>query len=148
MKTLLVSALSALALCATTANAQASYIRNPTAGTTVTKGQNIVVQVVRPNSIQGSREVGLAIGLYPCGTSPCPSATYPATVPLGSVLYTGPYNPQLHEIPGNPYQNFTVQVPNQDWFNGKAQLTVTRFHLIGAGPSAVLEQNKVQVNVN
>jgi hypothetical protein len=62
-------------------------------------------------------------------TNPYPCA--PPNQQVGSVLYKGTYNPQLHEMPGRPYQNFTVTVPDVDYFVGRAQLSVSRFHLIG-----------------
>ncbi|KAF9465598.1 hypothetical protein BDZ94DRAFT_1214424 [Collybia nuda] len=135
-----------LTLCFLTAHAQRSFIWSPSEGTTVTRGHQFVVQVVRPNSIQGSTEVGIVIGLQSCPvTNPYPCA--PPNEQVGSILYNGKYNPQLHEMPGRPYQNFTVTVPDVDYFAGRAQLSVSRFHLIGAGPSPTLELNNVTLNV-
>ncbi|KAJ3571613.1 hypothetical protein NP233_g3639 [Leucocoprinus birnbaumii] len=128
----------------TSVSAQRSYIRSPTSGTSVSRGQNVVLQLVRPNSIQGSREVGLALSFQTCPDGTCPSPVNQ----LGTVLYTGAYNPQLHEIPGNPYENFTLTVPDFDFLPaGKAQFISNRLHLIGAGPSAVLETNVVEVEL-
>ncbi|KAF9444344.1 hypothetical protein P691DRAFT_348922 [Macrolepiota fuliginosa MF-IS2] len=137
------SALLPILALITTATAQRSYIRNPTNGTSVAKGTPVVVQLVRPNSIQGSTEVGIALSFQSCPSSPCP----PAEQQLGSILFVGQYNPQLHEIPGNPYQNFTVTIPDFDFGPGRAEIISTRFHLIGAGPSPVLETNVVEVNL-
>jgi len=136
--------LSALAFLGAT-NAQRSFIGSPSDGATVTRGSQVVVQVVRPNSIQGSIEVGMVIGLQSCSdpTRPC----YPPSQAVGSVLYNGRYNPVIHEQPGRPYQNFTVTIPTADYFVGKAQLSVDRFHLIGAGPSPILEFNNITLNV-
>ncbi|KAF5352836.1 hypothetical protein D9756_006103 [Leucocoprinus leucothites] len=129
---------------ATTASAQRAYIRSPASGVTVHKGQSVVLQLVRPNSIQGSREVGLALSFQTCANGACSDPVNR----LGTVLYTGPYDPQLHEIPGNPYENFTLTIPDSEFFQpGKAQLISTRLHLIGAGPSATLETNTVDVNL-
>jgi len=141
----------------TSAVAQRAFIRNPAAGTTVHKGGQVTVQLVRPNSIQGSQEVGLALSVQSCPSSPCPSSPCPsspcppspcppAEQQLGVVQFIGQYNPQLHEIPGNPYQNFTITIP--DFFeSGKGEIISTRFHLIGAGPSPVLESNVVEVQI-
>ncbi|KAF9524266.1 hypothetical protein CPB83DRAFT_898020 [Crepidotus variabilis] len=127
------------------AAAQRSFIANPIAGTTISPGQHITVQVIRPNSLQGSTEVGLVIALLQCREDPCP----PPSSQLGNVLYNGQYNPVLHEQPGRPYQNFTVTVPGFQAGDGlnKAQLATARFHLIGAGPSPTLELNTVQLNL-
>ena len=81
------------------------------------------------NSIQGSQEVGLAIGLQSCSNPAMPC--YPPSQAVGTVLYKGPFNPEIHEKPGEPYQNFTVTIPTAKYFKGKAQLSVDRFHLIG-----------------
>jgi len=136
--------LSSFVLFVATVKAQASFIRLPTQGTTVQWYQNVVVQVVRPFSLQGSQEVGLAIGLFSCpNETPCK----PPTEEMGAVLFRGPYDPQLHEMPGRPYQNYTVTIPPLYFLQGRALLTVTRFHLIGAGPAAALELNNVTINV-
>ncbi|RDB18469.1 hypothetical protein Hypma_000294 [Hypsizygus marmoreus] len=127
-------------------NAQRSFIGNPQDGATVTGGRRTVVQVVRPDSLQGSTEVGIVIGLQSCPiTNPFPCA--PPNEQVGTILYKGKYKPKLHEQPGRPYQNFTVTIPDADYFVGRAQLSVVRFHLIGAGPSPVLELNNITLNV-
>jgi hypothetical protein len=80
------------------------------------------------NSIQGSQEAGLAIGLFSCpNQTPCK----PPSEEMGFVLYDGPYDPQLHEMPGRPYQNITVTIPPAYFLSGRALLTTSRFHLIG-----------------
>ncbi|KIK58305.1 hypothetical protein GYMLUDRAFT_75057 [Collybiopsis luxurians FD-317 M1] len=125
------------------AAAQASFVRLPTANSTLTQGHHFVVQLVRPNSIQGSIEVGLAIGVLTCTPGfPCPDPTSQ----MGTVLYNGQYNPKLHELPGEPYENFTLTIPT-GLPTGQSQIGVVRLHLIGAGPSAVLEQHAVPVTV-
>ncbi|KAF9031443.1 hypothetical protein BJ165DRAFT_1306002, partial [Panaeolus papilionaceus] len=135
-----------LSFFVTTIWAQASHIGLPLDGTTVKQGKKFVVQVIRPNSIQGSIEAGLVIGLLPCQwftTDPqCP----PPSAQIGSILFNGKFSPQFHEIPGQPYQNFTVTVP-AEFPLGVAQLATARFHLIGAGPSPTLELNNVTVLV-
>ncbi|KAF8881909.1 hypothetical protein BD779DRAFT_1385373, partial [Infundibulicybe gibba] len=126
------------------ANAQASFIGAPANGTHVKIGSTFTVQVVRPNSLQGSREIGLAIGLLSCTDTPCT----PPGQRVGTVLFAGPYTPVLHEMPGRPYQNFSVMLsPDVFVQKGTAQLNVNRFHLIGAGPTPALEFNGVTVIV-
>ncbi|KAF9524265.1 hypothetical protein CPB83DRAFT_898019 [Crepidotus variabilis] len=124
------------------AAAQASCIGSPAAGSNISPNQQITVQVVRPNSIQGSTEVGLAIGLLMCQQNPCP----PPSGQLGSVLYTGQFSPQPMGM-GQYYQNFTVTVPSYFQAPNKAQLATARLHLIGAGPSPNLELNTVSLNI-
>ncbi|KAL0565723.1 hypothetical protein V5O48_016295 [Marasmius crinis-equi] len=137
-------------LAATSVLGQASYIRVPARGDTLHQGKPFTLQIVRPNSLQGSREAGLAVGILPCGSgtslNPCP----PPGSQMGKVLYTGILDPQLHEIPGNPYQNLTITLPLPDVGGppvGNALLQVARMHLIGAGPSVTLEENSVAVVV-
>ncbi|CAA7262901.1 unnamed protein product [Cyclocybe aegerita] len=126
------------------AAAQASFIGYPPAGSSIHPGQEITVQVVRPNSIQGSIEVGMIIGLLDCQFLPCP----PPNARVGTILFNGDFAPQLHEQPGMPYQNFTVTIPSADFLpDNVAQLGVVRFHLIGAGPSPVLEFNNVTLGI-
>ncbi|KXN85697.1 hypothetical protein AN958_10880 [Leucoagaricus sp. SymC.cos] len=129
----------------TSAAAQASHIGYPPAGTRVHRGQDLTVQIVRPNSIMGSIEVGLVLSFQYCKASgTCPNPTNE----LGSIMYVGKLDPDFHEIPGKPYENFTVTLPNFDFVPpGPAQIIENRFHLIGGGPAAVLETNTVFVNV-
>ncbi|KAF9565780.1 hypothetical protein CPC08DRAFT_159089 [Agrocybe pediades] len=135
-----------LTSCAVIAAAQRSFIRSPPSGANIVHGRRFTVQVIRPNSIQGSTEVGMIIGLVSCAAEPNDGVCPPPEEQVGRVLFNGDFNPALHEIPGEPYQNFTVTVPN-DFPLGLAQLSTGRFHLIGAGPSPVLELNNVTVNV-
>ena len=81
------------------------------------------------NSIQGSTEAGLVIGLLSCTNNPegCPGPD----VEVGTILYNKKLNPTIH--PGEedgPYENFTFTVPN-DFPAGAAQLSTNRLHLIG-----------------
>ena len=81
----------------------------------------------------GSVEVGIAIGLHPCGNNPC--SQMPA-ISIEPLLYVGPYNPQYHEIGLQPYQNFTVTVPEYT-LPGPPQevsLNVAHFELVSVRP--------------
>ncbi|KAJ7145271.1 hypothetical protein C8R46DRAFT_1314619 [Mycena filopes] len=146
---LILNILPILCLYIASAWAQASFIGSPAPGTTVHFGSQLTVQVVRPNSIQGSTEVGIAIALLACPTTQeavCPS---PAGR-LGEILFTGQFAPTLHPM-AMIYENFTLAVPSADSFGGatgRAQLAVVRLHLIGAGPSPVLEINNITVNLS
>ncbi|KAJ6584121.1 hypothetical protein DFH09DRAFT_1308819 [Mycena vulgaris] len=68
-----------LALCyfyIATVYAQASHIGAPLPGATLKFNSNFTLQLVRPQSvsIQGSTEVGIAIGLLSCPTAQGPAA--------------------------------------------------------------------------
>lgn len=87
-----------------------------------------------------SIEVGIAIGLHSCGDSPCGADPDVANF-LDPVLYAGPYNPQYREVGVQPYQNFTVTVPEY-FYPGPPQelsLNVAHFELVSvrACPYAV-----------
>ncbi|PPR04730.1 hypothetical protein CVT26_012865 [Gymnopilus dilepis] len=132
-------------VCVLSATAQRSFIGYPPTGASITPGKKFIVQIIRPNSIQGSTEAGLVIGLLSCANNPegCPGPD----VEVGTILYNKKLNPTIH--PGEedgPYENFTFTVPN-DFPAGAAQLSTNRLHFIGAGPSPVLESNSVVLNV-
>ena len=135
-----------LSLFVTKCTAQSTFVRIPAPGDTLIAGQNFTVQLVRPVSliyrfpkcqfshprqisIEGSTEVGVAIGILNCPTSPCA----PPDAQMGRILYTGSYNPQLHEIPGEFYQNFSLYLPTiaQGDNTGNASVQIARLHLIG-----------------
>ncbi|KAF8157977.1 hypothetical protein B0H34DRAFT_656469 [Crassisporium funariophilum] len=122
--------------CAFTAAAQRSFIAAPLSGANITPGQQLTVQIIRPNSLQGSTEVGIVIGLQSCVTHPDGQCA-PPNQSVGSVLFNGDYNPQLHEQPGRPYQNFTVTIPT-GFPSGGVQLASARFHLVGVSTSTMI----------
>ncbi|KAK7048628.1 hypothetical protein R3P38DRAFT_2870530 [Favolaschia claudopus] len=111
--------------------AQASHIGFPAPGTTLHFGTNFTLQLVRPNSIQGSTEVGIAIGLLGCPISQGPACPSPAGQ-LGQILYTGPFNPTIHPM-AMFYESFTLTVPTADFSP--------------AGPAPILELNNITVNL-
>ncbi|KAG0709263.1 hypothetical protein DFH29DRAFT_978825 [Suillus ampliporus] len=116
-----------LALLVASAFAQNAAIGYPPQGLSVSPGSSLTVQVERPNSLTGSEEVAVVIGLQSCQGMPCID---PADF-MGHILYNGPFNPQYHETYNPPYQNFTVQIPSN--FAGTALLGVAHVTLVGAG---------------
>ncbi|KAJ7080584.1 hypothetical protein B0H15DRAFT_953455 [Mycena belliarum] len=136
------------ALLATTAFAQRIAIGAPLDGASVTAGSSITVEVDRPDTLTGSREVAIVIGFLSCSSFPasCP----PPSEIIGSILYNGPYDPEFHtnvSFSKPPHQNFTVTVPPAAR-KGVAQLSVTHFSLVGAGPFPFLETVNITVNVD
>ncbi|KAF7338768.1 hypothetical protein MSAN_02199300 [Mycena sanguinolenta] len=127
--------------------AQSTHIGFPLPGTTLHFGKKFTFQLVRPNSIEGSIEVGIAIALLGCPVSQEPVCPPPSSQ-LGEILYTGPFNPTV-QARGMFYENFTLTVPEADFFSspGRGQLAVARLHLIGGGPAPVLELNNITVNL-
>lgn len=78
------------------------------------------------NSLTGSTEIAVVIGVSSCASSPC----QPADEVMGTILYQGPFDPQNHEPSQPPYQNFTVTLPNLI-ATGNAQINVARAALVG-----------------
>ncbi|KAJ6450592.1 hypothetical protein C8R47DRAFT_1170966 [Mycena vitilis] len=145
---LILNILTIFCLYITSALGQAAHIGFPLPGDTLHFDKNFTLQLVRPNSIMGSIEVGIAVGLLPCPLSQEPVCP-PPTSQLGYVLYTGPFSPTINPIDHKVYENFTLTVPEEFFYGpGRAQLAVVRFHLIGGGPVSVLEVNKMTLNVS
>ncbi|KAH6912992.1 hypothetical protein BKA70DRAFT_1422537 [Coprinopsis sp. MPI-PUGE-AT-0042] len=101
------NSLLALLLFIAGALGQGTVIDTPQPGTRLSSGQTFTLQVLRPFTRGGSLEIGYGVGLWPCGSSPCPAPG----VPAGNILYNGPYNPAFEELPGIPYQNFSLTIP-------------------------------------
>ena len=141
--------LFALFLFATAVFAQSAFIGLPAYNQTASPGSNIIVQVQRPvglatlhlpperitdyalcfvsqNSLTGSEEVAVVIGLQSCPDRPCT----PPSGFMGTILYNGPFSPVYHETYLPPYQNFTVQVPSS-FGAGTALIGVAHVTLIG-----------------
>ncbi|KOS38842.1 hypothetical protein ACN38_g10324 [Penicillium nordicum] len=121
-------------LFVTAAIAQRATIGLPAENQKINSGKEVIIQVQRPNSLSSSKEMGVAIGLSSCESSPCRDADEV----LGTILYNGPFNPVNHESNLPPYENLTVTVPASATL-GKSQINIAHAALIGAGPSAFLE---------
>ncbi|TFK46217.1 hypothetical protein OE88DRAFT_1707830 [Heliocybe sulcata] len=127
--------------------AQNIHIGAPASGSSIQAGKQITVEVDRPNSLTGSQEVSIVIGLRACYANECT----PATDAIGSVLYSGSYNPQYSSEAGTaskpPHQNFTVTVP-ENIQTGRAILSVSHLSLVGAGPWPMFEVVNSSVVIN
>nr|GAT51827.1 predicted protein [Mycena chlorophos] len=126
--------------------AQSIDIGAPADGSTVTAGSNVVVEVDRPDSLTGSTEVAIVIGLATCQSAgDCPA---PLDF-LGTILYNGPYSPEFQNngsAPNKPpYQNFTVTIP--EGASGPSQLNVLHLALVGASEGALLEAKNISLTV-
>jgi len=111
----------------------------PANDSNVSSGQNLTVEIKKPNSLTGSQEVAIVIAMNSC-TDGCPSPKRN----LGQILYNGPFNPTSTEL-GFSNQSFTVKVPTLD--KGTAILSVTHLSLIQAGPHPFLEFENITLNV-
>ncbi|KAI0712630.1 hypothetical protein C8Q76DRAFT_797464 [Earliella scabrosa] len=139
---------SFFALCALVAStfAQNVAIGAPADMTTITPGSDLTVRVDRPNSLTGSEEVVVVIGLWPCQGS---CADQNVTEILGNVVYKGAFDPQYdtNEPAGvPPHQNFTVTVP-ESFTSGQVSLGVVHVALVGASMSPLYEFKNVTLLV-
>ncbi|KAF7587687.1 hypothetical protein BBP40_006873 [Aspergillus hancockii] len=123
-----------LALLAATVSAQNAGIGYPAEGQQISPGDELVVQVQRPNSLTGSVELGVAVGISFCASSPC----FSPKESLGTLLYNGPFKPEYHETSRPPYQNFTVQIPDSA-AEGTAQINIAHVAIVGASAWPFLE---------
>ncbi|RAL15871.1 uncharacterized protein BO97DRAFT_383644 [Aspergillus homomorphus CBS 101889] len=125
---------TAITTLVATAMAQNAAISLPKAGQTVKPGQNLTVQVQRPNTITGLQEMAVAIGFQSCGSGKC----FAADEDMGTILYNGAFSPAYHEYYLPPYENFTVMVPASA-AAGQAVIGVAHATLIGASANPHLE---------
>jgi hypothetical protein len=123
LNAILLSALSTIAF------AQSADIGYPPANTTVQAGYPFTVEIDQPDSLTGSTEVALVIGVLSCASRACP----PPQDVMGTILYNGPYDPEFRTVGKPPYQNFSIEVP-ANFAKGPAQLNVAHISLVGAGP--------------
>ncbi|KIK59514.1 hypothetical protein GYMLUDRAFT_669875 [Collybiopsis luxurians FD-317 M1] len=126
---------SLLAVAITSVAAQGAKVGAPADMTEITAGSSFTAMIERPLTLTGSTEVAVVIGLLSCDTRACPGPSGS----LGTVLYQGPFNPQLsddHRLP--PHQNFTLAVL-PDFEKGQAQFGVAHFTLVGASVWPLLD---------
>ncbi|KAI0669154.1 hypothetical protein C8Q78DRAFT_198690 [Trametes maxima] len=108
--------------------AQNAVIRAPPAQSTLSPGQEFVVDIDRGLALVFSQDVSVAIGLVNCEETLSGSCDdIDTTHRIGTVLFAGPYAPQSHV--GEISQNFTVTVP-EDFPTGDAALAVAHFFLL------------------
>ncbi|KIK57586.1 hypothetical protein GYMLUDRAFT_172600 [Collybiopsis luxurians FD-317 M1] len=127
-----------------TSLAQNTVIGSPLQGASVSAGSNFTVRIDRPDTLSGSEEVAVVIGLWSCGNNPCPG---PTNI-LGSILYNGPYKPQFSDPSDGlpPHENFTVAIPS-GFTQGRAQLGVVHVALGGAGLAPFMQTMNSTVNI-
>ncbi|RDX50203.1 hypothetical protein OH76DRAFT_1349251 [Lentinus brumalis] len=139
--------LAYLAASAASSLAQSINIGAPAEWTAVTQGRNLTVRVDKPLTMGNSVEVGIAIGLHPCGDNPCAANPDVANF-IDPLLYVGPYDPQYREVGLQPYQNFTVTIP--EYFPGLSQelsLNVAHFELVSAALQPFVEVKNITLRL-
>ncbi|KAF9227333.1 hypothetical protein BS17DRAFT_814222 [Gyrodon lividus] len=117
-----------VALLASSALAQGITITSPSPGTTVTSGSNITVQVGTNIFIENLETIAIAIGLQSC---PVNNGCSTADQGIGTILYTGLFNPSFGPEYYGLYQNFEVTIPSSTPA-GQANLAVADFYLVAA----------------
>ncbi|KAG6887339.1 hypothetical protein C0995_015968 [Termitomyces sp. Mi166 len=145
MKLNLTFVVTTLGVLFSTVKAQSIVIGYPADGASVTPGSNLTVEIDRPDTLTGSTEVAVVIGVISCPTSGCRSVGDG----VGTVLYNGGYDPQFHTtapVSKPPHQNFTIAIPST-LPKGKAQLGVVHTTLIGALLFPFLETRNITLNV-
>ncbi|KAH8689363.1 hypothetical protein BGW36DRAFT_433367 [Talaromyces proteolyticus] len=125
--------LCCLGLFATTTLSQSVQIGLPKLGTQVAAGSDQTIQIQRPDTLTGSNEIAIVIGISPCRDGKC---TSPADS-MGTILYKGGYDPEFHNGVQPPYQNFTVEVPKD--ISGLALIGVTHLSLVGASAYPLIQ---------
>ncbi|KAJ8462085.1 hypothetical protein ONZ51_g11132 [Trametes cubensis] len=129
--------------------AQGVLIKAPPPLSTFAPGDSFVVDVDRPDTLTGSQEVSVAIGLLSCvGEAPAGTCDgIDTSLEIGTVLYAGPYTPQIRPGGDDLFQNFTVTVP-EGFTTGPAALSVAHFFLDGARAWPVVEVKNETVFIN
>ncbi|KIJ59186.1 hypothetical protein HYDPIDRAFT_118773 [Hydnomerulius pinastri MD-312] len=119
-----------------------THITAPAAGSTVTAGSEITVQVTVVGSLLNFDEISVAIGLQSCPDGSCnPTDQY-----LGTILYQGSYSPQASGVGNNLFENFTVTIPAST-ASGQATLGVANFYLAGGGFGPYLDVVSETLNI-
>ncbi|KAG2065787.1 hypothetical protein BDR04DRAFT_1060113 [Suillus decipiens] len=133
-----------LALLAVSAFAQSADIGYPPQGLSVSPGSNLTVQIQKPDSLTNSEEVAVVIGIQSCPGKPCSSPM----VSMGQILYNGPFNPQFPEnMPGPPYENFTVQIPD-GIASGTVLIGAVHVTLVGLSLHPLLETLNATITIS
>ncbi|KAJ4477274.1 hypothetical protein J3R30DRAFT_3703539 [Lentinula aciculospora] len=148
------SLLSLFALFTTAVQAQNAYIYTPADMTEVSAGSTFNVTISQPASIVGLlvqfkvtdcpsdalqdsnsswKNIAIVIALLNCHEYG--STCLGPAEELGTILYSGAFNPQFTTDPGTaglpPHENFTLTIPS-DFETGQSQLGVALFDLVGA----------------
>ncbi|KAF9565781.1 hypothetical protein CPC08DRAFT_704478 [Agrocybe pediades] len=124
---------------------QSVRIGAPADQSSVQAGSSIVVEVDRPDTLTPSTEIALVIGVASCHNAPCLG---PDLLGLGTVLYSGPFNPQF-DTPADgkpPHQNFTVVIP-ESFQKGPAQLALFHIALVGASVEPLAQLRNITLNI-
>lgn len=132
-----------LGLVASTALAQSVSIGLPTAGAQLYTSTNATFQIQRPDSLTGSEEIAVVIGINKCSSG---ATCIPPEDSMGTVMYNGPFNPQFHETYLPPYQNFTLEIP-ESVATGNGIVTVAHFSLVGASTYPLIEYHNQTVTI-
>ncbi|KAG2087452.1 uncharacterized protein F5147DRAFT_588092, partial [Suillus discolor] len=122
--------------------AQTIELGFPQNGDNFSPGQQVTAQVIKPQAMAPTVQVGIALAIDHCENGSCPD---PADG-LGFYLYAGPWTPEAHDPSYIYYQNFTVTIPS-NLAKGPAIFTLTHLCLIGVVWYPLLEFRNATVNI-
>jgi len=149
MKSTLFSIFISLVLAVSTTLAQHVVIASPIYGTDLPRSGYTTIDLERPFSVVPNlQEIGVVIGLASCSSRHSCALTS-ATDAIGTVLYSGQWNPQPSDSTPQPAsfgQKVNVSIPSS-FPVGPAILSLTHAAIAGQGPSPFFEMSNVTVNV-
>ncbi|KLO10767.1 hypothetical protein SCHPADRAFT_502195 [Schizopora paradoxa] len=135
----------AVVALAASAFAQTVNIGFPLPGQNISAGSSVNVQVEEGRQLDALTEIGIAVTLQHCQQNPCEDVSED----LGTIFFAGPFQPQNFQPPassGEPYQNFTVNIPSS-FAKGPAVFSVPHAALFGLGPEFFTQISNVTVNI-
>ncbi|OCH86250.1 hypothetical protein OBBRIDRAFT_249953 [Obba rivulosa] len=119
----------ALVALAAGAAAQTASFLIPQPGATIAPGSTVTVQVHQDESTSDDVQLGIAIGLATCFSGTC--ANYdPAQDGMGTILYSGPFNPQFNssDPEAGLQESFTLTFPGS---TGPSVLSIAQMQAVG-----------------
>ncbi|KAI0654830.1 hypothetical protein C8Q70DRAFT_936706 [Cubamyces menziesii] len=142
MKSILV--LAALAL---SAFAQQATIVTPTAGSNITGGSAITIEVHQDESATDDVQVAVILGFRTCPSGSC-AGIDPSEDGVGDIIYAGNFDPQRD--PSQPqkglFQDFAWAVPAD--LPGPGLLSLVHLQAVGAVKVPVLDTSSIQITIS
>ncbi|KAL7283901.1 hypothetical protein PYCCODRAFT_320808 [Trametes coccinea BRFM310] len=141
MKTALI-----LASLALSALAQQATIVSPAAGSTLTGGSIITIEVHQDASATDDVQVAAILGFRTCGSGDC-SGIDPSEDGVGDIIFAGAFNPQRD--PTQPqkglFQDFSWSVPSD--LPGNGLLSLVHLQAVGAVKIPELSVSSIQLTI-
>jgi len=129
---------------AAAAFAQNIAIGVPLPGNTIFPGEQLGVEVVKPDSLTSSRDIAVEISLAHIG---CDNPTCAAFPGPATVLFSGPYNPQVRSRGTSAIEDFAVMVPSSFQQGDVALLVVKHWAAVGVSEYETFDSQNVTLKV-